>query len=72
LFLQVWQTAPSTAAAVTAGGTEAQHPELDNILEPDFQEVDAVGLQSRGRMAYQVVSPKTPEQKFSTCFELLA
>lgn len=30
---QVWQTAPSTAAAITCGGTEAQHPELDSILD---------------------------------------
>lgn len=53
-IMQVWQGAPGTAAAVSTGGTEAQHPELDNILEEGFNTVDALGIHQPGSRAYQV------------------
>ena len=54
MTFQTWQKAPATAAAVTCGGKEAQHPELDCILEPTFATADALGVHIRGNKAYQV------------------
>eukprot|EP00983_Pelagomonas_calceolata_P110752 1159709-Pelagomonas_calceolata.AAC.1 len=52
---EMWEKAHSTAAALTCGGTEAQHPELDQILEPNFNVADALGIHARGNRAYQRV-----------------
>jgi hypothetical protein len=54
MTFQTWQKAPATAAAVTCGGKEAQHPELECILEPTFATANALGVHIRGNKAYQV------------------